>query len=163
REEASSRSTLDELKAQLEAARQSLLKAEERAASWRERVQGQAALVTERKVRLAQVKEQMEAARTSLERVTNLLEELQSRGQRREPRRNAAQMCWKACKAAAKRTTATRTRQRSASAKPPRASSWLETLAPRPKTRRAKPTRNWKSPARSSKTCARSSPAATSS
>src|SRR5690606_17744883 len=82
REEASSRSTLDELKAQLEAARQSLVKAEERAASWRERVQGQAALVTERKVRLAQVKEQMEAARTSLERVTNLLEELQSRGQR---------------------------------------------------------------------------------
>ncbi|HEU5076985.1 MAG TPA: chromosome segregation protein SMC, partial [Polyangiaceae bacterium] len=82
REETASRSTLDELKAQLDAARQSLVKAEERAASWRERVQGQAALVTERKVRLAQVKEQMEAARTSHERVTTLLEDLHSRGQR---------------------------------------------------------------------------------
>src|SRR5690606_9026950 len=53
-----------------------------RAASWRERVSAQAALVTERKVRLAQVKEQMEAARTSNERVTALLEELRGRAER---------------------------------------------------------------------------------
>lgn len=82
REEATSRAALDELRSQLEQAQQSLGKAEERASSWRERVAGQAALVTERKVRLAQVKEQMEAARTSLERVIALLEELEGRGQR---------------------------------------------------------------------------------
>lgn len=82
REEGECRNSLDELKAQQESAQHSLAKAEELAASWRERVAGQAALVTERKVRLAQVKEQMEAARTSLERVTALIDELTGRGQR---------------------------------------------------------------------------------
>ena len=82
REEGELRDSLDELKSQQESAQAGLLKAEELAASWRERVAAQAALVTERKVRLAQVKEQMEAARTSNERVTALLEELTVRADR---------------------------------------------------------------------------------
>ncbi len=82
RDEAESRGTLDGLRTRQEQAHQNLAKAEERAQSWRERVAAQAALVTERKVRLAQVKEQMEAARTSHERVTALLDELGDRAQR---------------------------------------------------------------------------------
>ncbi|NLE85076.1 MAG: chromosome segregation protein SMC [Myxococcales bacterium] len=77
--EAECRAQLDELRAHLEQAQGSLHQAEERAAGWRERVQAQAALVTERKVRLAQVKEQTEAARVALERVTSQLDDLTTR------------------------------------------------------------------------------------
>src|SRR5690606_40843368 len=63
-----------------------LHQAEERAAGWRERVQAQAALVTERKVRLAQVKEQTEAARIALERVTSQLDDLTTRTARLQHR-----------------------------------------------------------------------------
>jgi chromosome segregation protein len=82
--EAESRAQLDELRAHLEQAQGSLAHAEERATGWRERVQAQAALVTERKVRLAQVKEQTEAARVALERVTSQLEDLTTRTTRLE-------------------------------------------------------------------------------
>jgi chromosome segregation protein len=82
--EQESRRALDELKAQVEHTHHDLARAESRAAAWRERVAAQAALVTERKVRLAQVKEQMEAARSSSERVASLLEELATRIRRLE-------------------------------------------------------------------------------
>jgi chromosome segregation protein len=79
-----SRSQLDALRAQLEQTHHALAKAEGRAASWRERVAGQAALVTERKVRLAQVREQVEAARVHAERVAASIAELVARAQRLE-------------------------------------------------------------------------------
>ncbi|HYP75312.1 MAG TPA: chromosome segregation protein SMC, partial [Polyangiaceae bacterium] len=56
-----------------------LARSEATAASWREQVSAQAALVTERKVRLAQVREQAEAARVAGERITTTLSELEAR------------------------------------------------------------------------------------
>ncbi len=59
-----------------------LARAEEAAASRKERAEAQAALVTERKVRLAQVREQVEAARSAAERVAASIAELQARAER---------------------------------------------------------------------------------
>lgn len=70
---------LEELRQQVDRARAQLAEAEERAASWREKAALQASLVTERKIRLAQVKEQTEATRASLQRIGIQLEELQVR------------------------------------------------------------------------------------
>ena len=56
--------------------------ADQLAAEWRERVSAQSAMVTERKVRLAQVKEQVEAARSSLERISQSLADLDQRAHR---------------------------------------------------------------------------------
>jgi len=53
--------------------------AELRVAGWRERVSVQAALVTERKVRLAQVKEQAGSVRSALERIASQLQDLNDR------------------------------------------------------------------------------------
>ncbi|MEZ4232160.1 MAG: chromosome segregation protein SMC [Polyangiaceae bacterium] len=59
-----------------------LTKAETAAQSWRERVAAQTSLLTERKVHLAQVKEQYDAARESLERIQAALTELFERQSR---------------------------------------------------------------------------------
>lgn len=82
REEADGRRQLDEIKAALGKTRHALQRADDNATSWKERVEGQAGLVTERKVRLAQVQEQADAARGSAERVESQLEELGTREQR---------------------------------------------------------------------------------
>jgi chromosome segregation protein len=82
--EAESRVQLEDLAARLTQAQASLGEAEARAFEWRERVQVQASLVTERKVRLAQVKEQTEAARSAQMRVQSQLVDVTARGQRLE-------------------------------------------------------------------------------
>ncbi len=71
-----------ELEADLEHMRHTLAKAEALATSWNDRVATQATLVTERKVRLAQVREQMDAARGALERVNVALTDLSARAER---------------------------------------------------------------------------------
>ena len=75
---------LEDLRAQLSHAEGQLAEVEQRAAEWRERVAAQASLVTERKVRLAQVKEQTEAARTSVTRLGSQLDDLALRAARLE-------------------------------------------------------------------------------
>jgi chromosome segregation protein len=76
------RRQVDELRAQLEHLSHDLARSEATAAEWRERVAHQASLVTERKIRLAQVREQAEAARVSAERVAASLQELEHRSER---------------------------------------------------------------------------------
>jgi chromosome segregation protein len=88
--EAESRTQLDALRTQLELLNQELARAESTAAAWRERVATQLSLVTERKVRLAQVKEQVEAARAALERVATALVELEARGTKLDEELNEA-------------------------------------------------------------------------
>ena len=78
-QQAESHAQLDALRSELEHLKQDLARAEGTAAAWRERVATQLSLVTERKVRLAQVKEQVEAARAALERVATALIELEER------------------------------------------------------------------------------------
>jgi chromosome segregation protein len=75
------RHALDALAAELGHAEHSLAKAEETATGWRERVAAQSTLVTERRVRLAQVKEQSGAAKKDAERIEATLAELGQRGQ----------------------------------------------------------------------------------
>ncbi len=53
--------------------------AEMQAAEWRERVLGQQSVVTERKVRLARVRERANAMRATVERLTRSIDELQGR------------------------------------------------------------------------------------
>ena len=77
--EVGSRTELDTVRAELDSLQHSLARSEANAASWREQVAAQAALVTERKVRLAQVREQAEAARVAGERITTTLSELEAR------------------------------------------------------------------------------------
>src|SRR6187402_1482387 len=77
--ESGSRNELDTVRAELDGLQHSLARSEATAASWREQVSSQAALVTERKVRLAQVREQAEAARVAGERITTTLDELEAR------------------------------------------------------------------------------------
>ena len=69
RAEKDSRNQLAELNAQLERTQHDLTRAEETATEWRERVAAQASLVTERKVRLAQIREQVGSAQAARERV----------------------------------------------------------------------------------------------
>ncbi|HYO97101.1 MAG TPA: chromosome segregation protein SMC, partial [Polyangiaceae bacterium] len=80
--EGESLAQLDAVRAELESVHHELDRAEENAAAWRERVAGQASLVTERRVRLAQVKEQLQAARSAKQRVESSLSELQTRSSR---------------------------------------------------------------------------------
>lgn len=62
---------------------QAALESSERDANaWKEKVAAQSSLLTERKVRLAQVREQAEAARITIERLERSLEELASRAER---------------------------------------------------------------------------------
>jgi len=83
-EELSSQIQLDELSQHLDHLGHELARAEEDAASRKERAEAQAALVTERKVRLAQVREQVEAAREAGERVAAAIAELDARSERLE-------------------------------------------------------------------------------
>ncbi len=73
---------LDGLRVRVAEARAQAGDAEMRLAEWRERVAGQSALVTERKVRLAQVKEQTEAVRKTLERMIGQKVDLMTRSER---------------------------------------------------------------------------------
>jgi chromosome segregation protein len=77
--EAQCRAGLDALRTELAHAAAALGKAEETAASWRERVAAQSTLVTERRVRLAQVREQSGAAKREAERIQTALAELEAR------------------------------------------------------------------------------------
>jgi chromosome segregation protein len=74
--------TMDATGAELTRAKHDLSDKEETAADWRERVANQSSLVTERKVRLAQVREQAGAARKEAERVTAALVELDQRDEK---------------------------------------------------------------------------------
>ncbi|MFZ5891433.1 MAG: chromosome segregation protein SMC [Myxococcota bacterium] len=80
--ETESRTQLDSIRGELEHVQHALARAEDNAAAWRERVAAQASLVTERRVRLAQVKEQLGAARSGRERVEAGLAEIDTRVQR---------------------------------------------------------------------------------
>ena len=73
---------LDELCANSKILSDELVEAEQLATEWRERANAQSAMVTERKVRLAQVLEQMEAARSALERINQSLADLDVRSQK---------------------------------------------------------------------------------
>jgi chromosome segregation protein len=84
REESAALTQLDALERQLEVARASLGRATEGALAWKERVTAHAALVTERKVRLAQVREQVEATRVALERLSASIREHEERTERLE-------------------------------------------------------------------------------
>ena len=77
--ETSTRSRHDELAGKLEHFQFEVTRAETEAEARHERTAAQATLVTERKVRLAQVKEQLEATVSALERVTRSLTELNQR------------------------------------------------------------------------------------
>ena len=73
---------LDELHAEVRRMNDELSAASEQAAEWRERVAAQTSTVTERKIRLAQVKEQIDAARAALERSERSLMDLDTRSRR---------------------------------------------------------------------------------
>lgn len=81
-EETQSRRQLDELERSVEQLQHSLAEANESVTAWKERVDAHAALVTERKVRLAQVREQIEAVRTARDRVNETVAEIEERTQR---------------------------------------------------------------------------------
>jgi chromosome segregation protein len=75
---------LDLTRVELEQIQHGLERSEALAASWRDQVAAQAALLTERKVRLAQVGEQAGAARSALDRVVQSAQDLTSRADRLE-------------------------------------------------------------------------------
>jgi chromosome segregation protein len=70
---------LDRIRVETDQVESVVAEAEETLAGWRERAAAQATLVTERKVRLAQVKEQTEAVRVSIERLSDELIEIEER------------------------------------------------------------------------------------
>jgi chromosome segregation protein len=78
-EEEGARSSLESGKATREEAKNVLEHAEALAADWRERVLGQQSIVTERKVRLARVRERANAARGTVERLRRSCDELRAR------------------------------------------------------------------------------------
>jgi chromosome segregation protein len=79
--EGESRAALDALVSEMSHAESDLARAEETAAGWRERVTAQSTLVTERRVRLAQVKEQSGAAQREAERIAGALSEFGRRAE----------------------------------------------------------------------------------
>lgn len=83
-QETSSRVELDEIERGLEQSRTALARASEGAVAWKERVTVHAALVTERKVQLAQVREQLDGARATLARLQTTIAEIQERTARLE-------------------------------------------------------------------------------
>ena len=83
-EESRAQGELDALEQRLEHAQTALARASEGAAAWKDRVAGHTALVTERKVRLAQVGEQLEATSATLERLSTTIVEHEERIQRLE-------------------------------------------------------------------------------
>jgi chromosome segregation protein len=74
-DEASARNQLDLLSQKLEHAKAALERAAAGAASWKERVAAHATLVTEQKVRLAQVREQLGSARAAADRLDTSITE----------------------------------------------------------------------------------------
>ncbi len=93
-DESACQGELDSSRAELEHLHQELARAEDRAMAWRERVETQSSLVTERKVRLAQVREQAEAARATLEKVEMACADLETRGSRLEVELTDAAVAW---------------------------------------------------------------------
>jgi chromosome segregation protein len=83
-EETRSQGDLDALDQRLEHARAALARASEGAAAWKDRVAAHTALVTERKVRLAQVTEQLEATSAALERLGGSIADHEERVRRLE-------------------------------------------------------------------------------
>lgn len=83
-EESTALAQLDALERQLEVSKTAVARASEGALAWKERVEAHAALVTERKVRLAQVREQVEATRIALERLAGSIREHEERTARLE-------------------------------------------------------------------------------
>jgi chromosome segregation protein len=81
-EQTECRKGLDELRLKREQLHHALAKADANATNWREQVAAQASLVTERKVRLAQVREQADAARAASERTSAQLVDLGERARR---------------------------------------------------------------------------------
>jgi chromosome segregation protein len=75
-------SQLAQLSAQLDHFRHELGKAEERATEWRGRVTAQTTLLTERKVRLAQIREQAGSVRAQLGRTASSIEDHRTRAER---------------------------------------------------------------------------------
>jgi chromosome segregation protein len=82
--------TMDATSAELTRAQHELGDKEETASSWRERVANQSSLVTERKVRLAQIREQAGAARKEADRVGAALAELEQRDEKLRTELNEA-------------------------------------------------------------------------
>ncbi len=82
KDEHDSRNQLAELTVQLERTQHELERAEETALQWRERVAAQASLVTERKVRLAQIREQVGSAQGARERVGTSIADHETRSER---------------------------------------------------------------------------------
>jgi chromosome segregation protein len=78
-EETRAQGDLDALEQRLEQAQAALARASEGATAWKDRVAAHAALVTERKVRLAQVGEQLEATNATLERLASTISEHEDR------------------------------------------------------------------------------------
>jgi len=82
--EAQTTAQMTELEGETTAAERAVLEAQGEANVWKERVAAQAALLTERRVRLAQVAEQSGAARAAVQRIESQLEDLRARGRRLE-------------------------------------------------------------------------------
>jgi chromosome segregation protein len=78
-EQDAARAKLDSGREARDAAAAGLDHAEQVAAEWRERVLGQQSVVTERKVKLARVRERATAARSTVERLTRSCDELRTR------------------------------------------------------------------------------------
>ena len=89
-DDAAGRDELDAGKARLEQLHHALARVEATAHEWRERVAGQQSLLTERKVRLAQVREQTESTRAAITRLSASISELQTRSERLEQEANEA-------------------------------------------------------------------------
>jgi chromosome segregation protein len=81
-EESNSARELDDVQRQLEHLGHAISRAEESATSWKDRVSSRAELVTERMVRLAQVKEQVDAVNGALDRVRHAAAEVGERADR---------------------------------------------------------------------------------
>ncbi len=80
--ESDARRDLDSVRTEGEHLAHKLTKAEELAAAWKDRVEGQAALVADRRVRLAQIREQLESHRSMRERIVHSISEKQVRAER---------------------------------------------------------------------------------
>lgn len=88
--EQSTRASLDALEASLGTTREALAVAQQTAEQWTLQVNAQSSLVTERKVRLAQVREQLGGARESEARVLAAIDDLSTRGARLDLERTEA-------------------------------------------------------------------------
>src|SRR6185312_3604419 len=83
-DESTARRQLDDLEQKLDHAKNALARASEGAATWKERVAAHATLVTEQKVRLAQVREQLGGTNAAVARLVASLEDHDGRIERLE-------------------------------------------------------------------------------